>query len=118
MTLTNQQALHRNCAGCHDEIMKTSKDSIPNIEEMYGLSQESCSVTSNRKVRWRIMKVLKFMTVAAILAAFFAVVVMVSAASRTAGYDQFDAGTGSGSQFDGVATYKAKLCLVGRSAMD
>jgi len=57
------------------------------------------------------MKVLKFMTVAAMLAAFFAVVVMVSAASRTAGYDQFDAGTGSGRQFDGAATYKAK-CVV------
>jgi len=53
------------------------------------------------------MKVLKFMTVAAMLAAFFAVVVMVSAASRTA-YDQFDAGTGSGRQFDGAATYKSK----------
>ena len=58
-----------------------------------------------------IMKVLKFMTVAAMLAAFFAVVVMVSAASRTAGYDQFDAGTGSGRQFDGAATYNAK-CVV------
>ena len=57
------------------------------------------------------MKVLKFMTLAAMLAAFFAVVVMVSAASRTAGYDQFDAGTGSGRQFDGAATYKAK-CVV------
>src|SRR6185369_2999383 len=57
------------------------------------------------------MKVLKFMTVAAMLTAFFAVVVMVSAASRTAGYDQFDAGTGSGRQFDGAATYKAK-CVV------
>ena len=53
------------------------------------------------------MKVLKFMTVAAMLAAFFAVVVMVSAASRT-GYDQFHAGTGSGHQFDGAATYKSK----------
>jgi cytochrome c553 len=29
VTLTNQQALHRNCAGCHDEIMKTSKDLNP-----------------------------------------------------------------------------------------
>jgi len=57
------------------------------------------------------MKVLKFMTVAAMLAAFFAVVAMVSAASRTAGYDQFDAGAGSGRQFDGAATYKAK-CVV------
>jgi mono/diheme cytochrome c family protein len=57
------------------------------------------------------MKGLKFMTVAAMLATFFAVVVMVSAASRTAGYDQFDAGTGSGRQFDGAATYKAK-CVV------
>jgi len=54
------------------------------------------------------MKVLKFMTVAAMLATFFAVVVMVSAASRTAAYDQFDAGTGSGRQFDGAATYKSK----------
>jgi mono/diheme cytochrome c family protein len=53
----------------------------------------------------------KFKTVAAMLAAFFAVVVMVSTASRTAGYDQFDAGTGSGRQFDGAATYKAK-CVV------
>lgn len=57
------------------------------------------------------MKVLKFITVAAMLATLFAVVVMVSAASRTAGYDQFDAGTGSGRQFDGAATYKAK-CVV------
>jgi len=24
VTLTNQQAFHRNCAGCHDEIVKTS----------------------------------------------------------------------------------------------
>ena len=54
------------------------------------------------------MKVLKFMTVAAMLAA---VVVMVSAPSRTAGYDQFDAGTGSARQFDSAATYKAK-CVV------
>ncbi len=27
VTLNNQQALHRNCAGCHDEISKTNKDS-------------------------------------------------------------------------------------------
>lgn len=44
------------------------------------------------------MKTLKLMTVAAMLAAFFAAVAMVSAASRTTGEDQFDAG----------ATYKAK----------
>ena len=44
------------------------------------------------------MKTLKIISVAAMLAAFFAAVVMVSAASRTAGEDQFDAG----------ATYKAK----------
>ena len=44
------------------------------------------------------MKTLKIMTVAAMLAAFFAAVVMVSATSRTAGEDQFDAG----------AAYKAK----------
>ena len=29
VTLTNQQAFHRNCAGCHDEIMKTTKDLNP-----------------------------------------------------------------------------------------
>jgi cytochrome c553 len=29
VTLTNQQAFHRNCAGCHDEIMKTSRDLNP-----------------------------------------------------------------------------------------
>ena len=29
VTLTNQQAFHRNCAGCHDEIAKTSKDLNP-----------------------------------------------------------------------------------------
>lgn len=29
VTLTNQQAYHRNCAGCHDEIIKTSKDLTP-----------------------------------------------------------------------------------------
>ncbi|MBC8030126.1 MAG: cytochrome c3 family protein [Pyrinomonadaceae bacterium] len=29
VTLNNQQAFHRNCAGCHDEIMKTSKDLNP-----------------------------------------------------------------------------------------
>ena len=55
------------------------------------------------------MKVLKFMTVAAMLAAFFAVVVMVSAASRTAGYDHFDAGIGSGRQFDGATEQAAAL---------
>jgi mono/diheme cytochrome c family protein len=44
------------------------------------------------------MKTLKIMTMTAMLAAFFAAVVMVSAASRPAGEDQFDAG----------ATYKAK----------
>ena len=27
--LTNQQAYHRNCAGCHDEIVKTRKDVNP-----------------------------------------------------------------------------------------
>ena len=36
------------------------------------------------------MKTLKIMSAAAMLAAFFAAVVMVSAASRTAGADQFD----------------------------
>ena len=29
VTLNNQQAFHRNCAGCHDEIVKTSKDLAP-----------------------------------------------------------------------------------------
>jgi len=29
ITLNNQQAFHRNCAGCHDEIVKTSKDLNP-----------------------------------------------------------------------------------------
>ena len=29
ITLVNQQAFHRNCAGCHDEIVKTSKDLSP-----------------------------------------------------------------------------------------
>lgn len=44
------------------------------------------------------MKTLKIMTVTAMLAAFFAAVVMVSAAARTSGEDQADAGS----------TYKAK----------
>jgi len=29
ITLTNQQAFHRNCGGCHDEIVKTSKELAP-----------------------------------------------------------------------------------------
>lgn len=29
ITLTNQQAFHRNCAGCHDEIVKTRTDVTP-----------------------------------------------------------------------------------------
>ena len=29
VTLNNQQAFHRNCAGCHDEIVKTSKELSP-----------------------------------------------------------------------------------------
>ena len=29
ITLTNQQAFHRNCAGCHDEIVKTSLGLTP-----------------------------------------------------------------------------------------
>lgn len=29
VTLTNQQAFHRNCAGCHDEIVKTSTGLSP-----------------------------------------------------------------------------------------
>jgi hypothetical protein len=29
VTLNNQQAFHRNCAGCHDEIVKTNKDLSP-----------------------------------------------------------------------------------------
>jgi cytochrome c553 len=29
VTLTNQQAYHRNCAGCHDEIVKTRTDVAP-----------------------------------------------------------------------------------------
>jgi cytochrome c553 len=29
VTLTNQQAYHRNCAGCHDEIVNTRKDVTP-----------------------------------------------------------------------------------------
>ena len=29
ITLVNQQAFHRNCAGCHDEIVKTTKDLNP-----------------------------------------------------------------------------------------
>ena len=45
-----------------------------------------------------IMRTLKTITVAAMLTGFLATVVMVSAASRTTGEDQFDAG----------ATYKAK----------
>ncbi len=44
------------------------------------------------------MKTLKIMTMAAMLAAFFAAVVMVSASSRAATEEQFDA----------AATYKAK----------
>ncbi len=44
------------------------------------------------------MKTLKIMTMAAMLAAFFAAVVMVSASSRTVSDDQFDA----------VTTFKTK----------
>jgi hypothetical protein len=29
ITLTNQQAFHRNCAGCHDQVVKTRKDASP-----------------------------------------------------------------------------------------
>jgi hypothetical protein len=29
VTLTNQQAFHRNCAGCHDQIVKTRSDVNP-----------------------------------------------------------------------------------------
>ena len=29
VTLTNQQAYHRNCSGCHDEIVKTRTDVAP-----------------------------------------------------------------------------------------
>jgi cytochrome c553 len=29
ITLTNQQAFHRNCAGCHDEVVKHRKDVNP-----------------------------------------------------------------------------------------
>jgi hypothetical protein len=29
ITLNNQQAFHRNCAGCHDEVVKTNKDLNP-----------------------------------------------------------------------------------------
>ena len=29
ITLTNQQAFHRSCAGCHDEVVKTRKDVNP-----------------------------------------------------------------------------------------
>jgi hypothetical protein len=29
VTLNNQQAFHRNCAGCHDEIAKTRTDVTP-----------------------------------------------------------------------------------------
>lgn len=29
VTLNNQQAYHRNCAGCHDEIVKTNKELSP-----------------------------------------------------------------------------------------
>ena len=29
VTLTNQQAFHRNCAGCHDEVVKHRKDVKP-----------------------------------------------------------------------------------------
>ncbi len=29
VTLNNQQAFHRNCAGCHDEVAKTNKDLSP-----------------------------------------------------------------------------------------
>lgn len=29
ITLTNQQAFHRNCAGCHDEVVKHRKDVSP-----------------------------------------------------------------------------------------
>lgn len=55
-----------------------------------------------------IMKILKIMTMAGILGAFFAAVLIVSAASRTAGGDQFDAATASANQSDAAGTYKAK----------
>ena len=29
VTLTNQQAFHRNCAGCHDQVVKSRKDVNP-----------------------------------------------------------------------------------------
>ena len=29
ITLTNQQAFHRNCGGCHDEVVKNRKDANP-----------------------------------------------------------------------------------------
>ena len=29
VTLTNQQAFHRNCAGCHDQVVKSRKDVSP-----------------------------------------------------------------------------------------
>lgn len=29
VTLTNQQAFHRNCAGCHDQVVKSRKDANP-----------------------------------------------------------------------------------------
>lgn len=82
---------------------------------MYGVSQEGCSVTRNyfakrlptanskcywvhyrfpKKGLWVIMKTLKIMTVAAMLAAFCAAMVMVSAASLTVD--------------DASATYKTK----------
>lgn len=53
------------------------------------------------------MKTLKILTVAAMLAALFAAVVMVSAASQTAGRDQLEATAGD-NQSDAGATYKAK----------
>lgn len=29
ITLTNQQAFHRTCSGCHDQVVKTRKDAAP-----------------------------------------------------------------------------------------
>lgn len=41
LTLTNQQPYHRNCGGCHDEIVKNRKDvNPPTSKKCCGLPQE------------------------------------------------------------------------------
>lgn len=43
VSLTNQQAFHRNCGGCHDQIAKTKQTTAPTSKKCVGCHQKTAA---------------------------------------------------------------------------